>query len=64
MTMSIEEMKEIRDENWKKAMGAHGELRRAYMEIYYSLQSEIEDSEGSGEPDDSGMEDYLGIEDR
>jgi len=72
MAMSIEEMKKIRDENWTKAMGSRGELRKAYLDIYSDIQAEIEDierdleadGEGDGEPRCSGMEDYFGIEDR
>ena len=72
MAMSIQEMKDMRDENWKKAMKSHGELRKAYLDIWEGIQAEIESIEGDmemdgevlGEPRNSGMEDYLGIEDR
>ena len=72
MAMTITKMKELRDDAWKKSRKASGELRKAFMDIYFSIQAEIEDIERDmerdgeilGEPRDSGMEDYLGIEDR
>lgn len=76
MAITMEELKRTRDKVRKDFHSSNQPLRGIYLEMLRDINQAIEDREredGSdfwmedeegGEPRCSGMEDYLGIEDR
>lgn len=66
MAITLEKLKDTRAKVRSLYNASNGTLRQAYWDILRELNADIDSREAaeSGEPSESGCEDYLGIEDR